>query len=58
MHGNVNDPTEEGKDSFGLLHSFFEFDVFVPEDVRKEVKAYGGGATLEESALRCQFDSW
>jgi hypothetical protein len=39
MHWDVNDATQDCKDSILLLQALFEFDVFVPERMCEEVKS-------------------
>ena len=48
MHGNVYDASKDSKHLVVCFEPLFEFQVFVPERMSKEVKSNTTGAALEK----------
>ena len=48
MHGNMDDASKDGEHLVVCFESLFEFQVFVPERMSKEVKSNTTRAPLEK----------
>jgi hypothetical protein len=57
VHGNIDDSGQDGEYQVVRFYSFLELEIFVPEWMSQEVKAYTSRATLEKSRWQMSAQS-